>query len=70
MPRSGASVPPEAIRIEDEVWQDAFARIAAALRALPDPNMAEFYTSGRTSNEAAFLYQIFVRESVTDAHAG
>ena len=43
-------------------WEDAMARIGAALRALPDPNMAEFYTSGRASNEAAFLYQIFVRE--------
>jgi molybdopterin-dependent oxidoreductase alpha subunit len=42
-------------------WDAAFARIGAALRALPDPNMAEFYTSGRTSNEAAFLYQLFVR---------
>jgi len=36
------------------------------LRALPDPNTAEFYTSGRTSNEAAFLYQIFVREYGTN----
>jgi len=43
-------------------WEDAFARIGAELRALPDPNMAEFYTSGRTSNEAAFLYQLFARE--------
>jgi molybdopterin-dependent oxidoreductase alpha subunit len=47
-------------------WQAAFERIGAALRALPDPNMAEFYTSGRTSNEAAFLYQIFVREYGTN----
>jgi len=47
-------------------WDDAFARIGAALRALPDPNMAEFYTSGRTSNEAAFLFQIFVREFGTN----
>jgi molybdopterin-dependent oxidoreductase alpha subunit len=47
-------------------WDAAFARIGAALRALPDPNMAEFYTSGRTSNEAAFLYQIFVREYGTN----
>jgi molybdopterin-dependent oxidoreductase alpha subunit len=43
-------------------WDDAFATIARHLNALPDPNMAEFYTSGRTSNEAAFLYQLFVRE--------
>jgi molybdopterin-dependent oxidoreductase alpha subunit len=47
-------------------WQDAMSRIGAALRALPDPNMAEFYTSGRTSNEAAFLYQLFVREYGTN----
>jgi molybdopterin-dependent oxidoreductase alpha subunit len=42
-------------------WEDAYARIAAVLHALPDPDMAEFYTSGRASNEAAFLYQLFVR---------
>jgi len=47
-------------------WNEAFERIGTALRALPDPNMAEFYTSGRTSNEAAFLYQIFVREYGTN----
>ena len=43
-------------------WEDAMRRIGAALGALPHPDMAEFYTSGRASNEAAFLYQIFVRE--------
>ncbi len=43
-------------------WDDAFARIGETLRALPDPDMAEFYTSGRASNEAAFLFQIFARE--------
>jgi len=47
-------------------WDDAFAKIGEALRALPDPNMAEFYTSGRTSNEAAFLYQLFIREYGTN----
>jgi molybdopterin-dependent oxidoreductase alpha subunit len=47
-------------------WDDAFARIARVLNALPDPNMVEFYTSGRTSNEAAFLYQIFAREFGTN----
>ncbi|QWT18917.1 FdhF/YdeP family oxidoreductase [Bacillus sp. NP157] len=47
-------------------WEDAFTRIGAALRALPDPDMAEFYTSGRASNEAAFLYQLFVREYGTN----
>jgi molybdopterin-dependent oxidoreductase alpha subunit len=47
-------------------WDDAFATIGAHLNALPDPDMAEFYTSGRTSNEAAFLYQLFVREYGTN----
>ncbi|WP_371422225.1 FdhF/YdeP family oxidoreductase [Tardiphaga sp.] len=47
-------------------WEDAMARIGAGLRALPDPNMAEFYTSGRCSNEAAFMYQLFVREYGTN----
>ncbi len=47
-------------------WDDAFAVIAGHLNALPDPDMADFYTSGRTSNEAAFLYQLFVREFGTN----
>lgn len=47
-------------------WDQAFALIGQALRALPDPDMAEFYTSGRTSNEAAFLYQLMVREYGTN----
>ncbi|TPQ32433.1 FdhF/YdeP family oxidoreductase [Cupriavidus pinatubonensis] len=42
-------------------WDEAFALIGCHLRALPDPNQAAFYTSGRASNEAAFLYQLFVR---------
>ncbi|MFZ2754417.1 MAG: FdhF/YdeP family oxidoreductase [Lysobacteraceae bacterium] len=42
-------------------WDAAFARIAAALNALASPDEAIFYTSGRTSNEAAFLYQLFIR---------
>ncbi|QSX79154.1 FdhF/YdeP family oxidoreductase [Agrilutibacter solisilvae] len=47
-------------------WDEAFARIAAALRGLDSPDQAVFYTSGRTSNEAAFLYQLFVREFGTN----
>lgn len=47
-------------------WDAAFEHIGAALRSLPDPNQAIFYTSGRTSNEAAFLYQLFVREYGTN----
>jgi molybdopterin-dependent oxidoreductase alpha subunit len=42
-------------------WKEAFDRIAAGLKGLTSPNEAIFYTSGRTSNEAAFLYQLFVR---------
>ncbi|HHG83443.1 MAG TPA: FdhF/YdeP family oxidoreductase, partial [Bacteroidetes bacterium] len=42
-------------------WPDAFSTIAAELNGLRSPNEAIFYTSGRTSNEAAFMYQLFVR---------
>ncbi len=42
-------------------WDEACARIVKVLNALPSPDMAEFYTSGRASNEAAFLYQLFAR---------
>ncbi|MFE1599018.1 FdhF/YdeP family oxidoreductase [Methylobacterium sp. ID0610] len=42
-------------------WEEAFGRIGAILRAQDDPNRVEFYTSGRASNEAAFLYQLFAR---------
>nr|MBP7567370.1 FdhF/YdeP family oxidoreductase [Burkholderiaceae bacterium] len=47
-------------------WDDAFAIVAQHLNALPDPNQAIFYTSGRTSNEAAFLYQLFIRQYGTN----
>ncbi len=47
-------------------WDDAFALIGRHLRALDNPNEAEFYTSGRTPNEAAFLYSIFVRQFGTN----
>jgi formate dehydrogenase major subunit len=43
------------------LWDEAFALIGQELRTLADPNEVEFYTSGRTSNEAAFLYQLFAR---------
>lgn len=42
-------------------WDEAFALIGKHLRSLESPHQAEFYTSGRTPNEAAFLYAIFVR---------
>ncbi len=47
-------------------WGEAFAQIAKALQGLASPDEAIFYTSGRTSNEAAFLYQLFVREFGTN----
>lgn len=47
-------------------WSDAFAKIAAALQGVDSPDEAVFYTSGRTSNEAAFLYQLFVRKFGTN----
>jgi molybdopterin-dependent oxidoreductase alpha subunit len=47
-------------------WDEAFALIAAELRALPSPDAAAFYTSGRTSNEAAFLWQLFARQFGTN----
>lgn len=42
-------------------WERAFALVAEHLNGLDSPHQAEFYTSGRASNEAAFLYQLFVR---------
>ncbi len=42
-------------------WDEAFQRIAAVLQTLP-PEQVEFYTSGRASNEAAYLFQLFARE--------
>ena len=47
-------------------WDDAFALLAAELNTMSSPDEAAFYTSGRTSNEAAFLYQLFVRELGTN----
>lgn len=47
-------------------WDDAFRMIGDHLQALNDPNQAEFYTSGRTPNEAAFLYSVFVRQFGTN----
>lgn len=42
-------------------YQEAFARAGTVLRGLDHPDQAEFYTSGRTSNEAAFLWQLYAR---------
>jgi molybdopterin-dependent oxidoreductase alpha subunit len=53
-------------RYEPISWDDAFGLIGKRLRELPSPNQASFYTSGRLSNEATFLYQLFVREFGTN----
>src|SRR5688500_4539549 len=55
-----------ATHYEQITWDDAFKLIAATLNGLDSPDEAIFYTSGRTSNEAAFLYQLFVREYGTN----
>ncbi len=47
-------------------WQDAFDLIGRELRLLESPDGAAFYTSGRASNEAAFLYQLFARQLGTN----
>lgn len=47
-------------------WDDAFKKIAEHLNGLASPDEAAFYTSGRTSNEASFTYQLFVREFGTN----
>ncbi len=47
-------------------WDDAFKKIAQHLNKLESPDEAAFYTSGRTSNEASFAYQLFVREFGTN----
>jgi molybdopterin-dependent oxidoreductase alpha subunit len=47
-------------------WEQAFAEAGAALRDLDDPDQAEFYASGRASNEAAFLYQLLGRKLGTN----
>lgn len=47
-------------------WENAFTMIARDLNQLDSPNEAVFYTSGRASNEAAFMYQLFVRQFGTN----
>jgi len=47
-------------------WDEAFARIGEILRGMASPDQVEFYTSGRASNEAAYLFQLFAREYGTN----
>lgn len=55
----------ETDRYEAIEWDEAFQQIGESLASYA-PNSVEFYTSGRTSNEAAFLYQLFAREYGTN----
>ncbi|MBM7438339.1 FdhF/YdeP family oxidoreductase [Streptomyces sp. HB132] len=59
-------LPEGADRYEAVTWERAFEIIAEELTALSSPDEALFYTSGRTSNEAAFLLQLFAREFGTN----
>jgi molybdopterin-dependent oxidoreductase alpha subunit len=53
-------------RYEPISWEEAFALVGGTLRGLESPHQASFYTSGRLSNEATFLYQLWVREFGTN----
>ena len=57
---------PASDKYEPISWEDAFALVGSALRELQSPDQASFYTSGRLSNEATFLYQLWVREFGTN----
>jgi molybdopterin-dependent oxidoreductase alpha subunit len=57
---------PASDRYEPISWEDAFAVVGSTLRGLDSPHGACFYTSGRLSNEATFLYQLWVREFGTN----
>lgn len=59
-------LPEGAERYEPVSWERAFDIVAEEIAALRSPDEALFYTSGRTSNEAAFLYQLFARELGTN----
>ena len=52
---------PGQLHYEPISWQEAFSMIARELKKLDHPDEAVFYTSGRSSNEAAFLYGLFIR---------
>jgi molybdopterin-dependent oxidoreductase alpha subunit len=60
------SYDPQSDRYVPISWDDAFALAGETLRGLDSPDEASFYTSGRLSNEASFLYQWFVREFGTN----
>ena len=55
-----------ATHYQPTTWSDAFAMIAQELNGLDSPNQASFYTSGKTTNEPAFLLQLFARQFGTN----
>lgn len=57
---------PGATHYEPISWDNAFKKIAEHFNALESPDEAAFYTSGRTSNEASFVYQLFAKEFGTN----
>ncbi|MCB0685876.1 MAG: FdhF/YdeP family oxidoreductase, partial [Saprospiraceae bacterium] len=59
-------LPPGGTHYQPIGWDEAFGKIAAHLNGLSTPDEAAFYTSGRLSNEASFVYQLFVREYGTN----
>lgn len=59
-------LPAGATHYQEISWDEAFKKIANKLNSLASPDEAAFYTSGRTSNEASFMYQLFVREYGTN----
>ena len=59
-------LPAGATHYQPIAWEQAFALLGRELNALASPDEAAFYTSGRTSNEAAFLWQLFAREYGTN----
>lgn len=59
-------LPEGATHYEPISWDDAFKKIAEHYNALSSPDEAAFYTSGRTSNEASFVYQLFAKEYGTN----
>src|ERR1700676_2934298 len=59
-------LPKNGTHFEPISWEDAFNKVAITLNDLNSPDEAAFYTSGRLSNEASFMYQLFVREFGTN----
>ncbi|MDR6762061.1 molybdopterin-dependent oxidoreductase alpha subunit [Flavobacterium sp. 2755] len=59
-------LPKNGMHYEPISWDNAFTKIAEHLNALESPDEAAFYTSGRTSNETSFLYQLFAKEFGTN----